>query len=212
MVQTNPFKEHVAEYEAWYERYPAVYQSELTAIKQQMLKLPTNIHGIEVGLGTGRFAEPLGIKEGIEPVLEMAELAAKRGIEIVQGRAEKLPYRDMHFDFVLFVTICHIDDLIIALNEAQRVLKRGGSIIIGFLDREQVIARSYLAKRDHSRFYKNARFYTVDRVIKLLNNAGFHELEFLQTLFDELDDIEEIQSPKEGHGEGSFVVVKAVKK
>jgi ubiquinone/menaquinone biosynthesis C-methylase UbiE len=97
MNQVNIFKENVADYEAWYEKYPEVYQSEVAAIKEQLLKLPENIKGIEVGLGTGRFAQELGIKEGVEPAIEMAEIALKRGIEVVNGNAENLPMRDMYF-------------------------------------------------------------------------------------------------------------------
>ncbi len=48
----------------------------------------------------------------------MAEKAIKRGIEIIDGVAEKLPYGDLQFDFVLFVTICHLDSIKNALAEA----------------------------------------------------------------------------------------------
>ncbi|MBT8308439.1 MAG: class I SAM-dependent methyltransferase [Maribacter sp.] len=212
MKQTAIFEKNVGAYEKWYEDYSEVYQSELAAIKEQLLKLPENIRGIEVGLGTGRFASPLGIKEGVEPSEAMAEKALKRGVEVIDGVAEKLPYRDMQFDFVLFVTICHFNSIKDALAEAHRVLKPRGSILIGFLDKDQSVARQYLAKRHRSTFYANANFYSIDRIKTLLKEARFKDLEFNQTLFGDLDEINNIQIPKEGHGEGSFVVVKATKK
>ncbi|MBT8298327.1 MAG: class I SAM-dependent methyltransferase [Maribacter sp.] len=212
MKQMGIFEKNVEEYEKWYEDYSEVYQSELAAIKEQLLKLPENIRGIEVGLGTGRFAQPLGIKEGVEPSEAMAEKAIKRGIEIIDGIAEKLPYGDMQFDFVLFVTICHLDNIKYALAEAHRVLKPKGSIVIGFLDKDQSVAKQYLEKRHRSTFYANASFYTVDRIKSLLKESKFKELEFNQTLFDDLDKINKTQMPKQGFGEGSFVVVKAIKK
>ncbi len=212
MTQIGIFEKNVEEYEKWYEDYSEVYQSELAAIKEQLLKLPENIRGIEVGLGTGRFAQPLGIKEGVEPSEAMATKAMKRGIEIIDGVAEKLPYGDLQFDFVLFVTICHLDNMKYALAEAHRVLKPKGSILIGFLDKEQSVAKQYLEKRQQSTFFANANFYTVDRIKFLLKETRFKDLEFNQTLFDDLDDIKEIQMPKQGFGEGSFVVVKATKK
>ena len=212
MIKTNPFRESAIAYDAWYDKYPFVFQSEVAAIRQQMNNLSENISGIEVGLGTGRFASALGIKEGIEPIDEMAAFATKRGVEIIKGVAENLPYRDLHFDFMLYVTICYLDNLPLALKEAHRVLKNKGSIIIGFLDKDQTIARSYEAKRKNSHFYQNARFYTVDQVKTLLENVGFRNLDFTQTLFGDLDDIQELQSPKAGFGEGSFVVVRAEKK
>ncbi len=212
MTQTEIFEKNVEEYEKWYEDYSEVYQSELAAIKEQLLKLPEDIRGIEVGLGTGRFALPLGIKEGVEPSEAMAAKAIKRGIEIIDGVAEKLPYGDLQFDFVLFVTICHFDNMKNALAEAHRVLKPKGSILIGFLDKEQSVAKQYIEKRQQSTFFANAKFYTVDRLTTLLKEARFKDLEFNQTLFDDLDEIKKIQMPKQGFGEGSFVVVKATKK
>ena len=211
MLQLDPFVKHAEEYDAWYDKHTQAFESEVLAIKQQMLSLGQDIHGIEVGLGTGRFAHALGIREGIEPVSDMAKFAVKRGVEVMKGTAEKLPYRDLHFDFVLFVTICHLNDLRIALRESYRVLKKEGAIIIGFLDKERAIARSYIARREESHFYKHATFYSVDRLKNLLKEAGFKDLTFNQTLFGELDEIDTVEAPINGFGKGSFVVVKAKK-
>lgn len=212
MTQTELFNKNVEEYEAWYEKYPHVYQSELAAIKEHISSLPENIRGIEVGLGTGRFAQPLDVKEGVEPSEEMAKKAIKRGVEVIKGFAERLPYADMQFDFVLFVTICHLDNLKLAFEQAYRVLKRDGAIIIGFLDKDHAIAQQYKERGHRSTFFRNASFQTVRRVKELLTKARFKNLEFNQTLFGALEDIEELQQPKAGYGEGSFVVVKAIKK
>lgn len=212
MLQIAPFERHVAEYDEWFERYPFVYESELAALRQQMLSLPENLLGLEVGVGTGRYAAPLGIKEGIEPSEEMAKRAVRRGVEVVNGKAEQLPYRDIHFDFVLMVTICHFDKAPEAFMEAYRVLKPGGTLIVGFLDKDGAIARSYEARRHQSTFYRHATFYSVKRVQEMMKKAGFKDFNFNQTLFGELEDIDTLQDPVPGHGEGSFVVVKAVKK
>ena len=212
MAHTTVFDNNIAEYEQWYEDYKTVFESEVKALQAQFAKLPENLHGIEVGLGTGRFAQALGIKEGIEPADGMAEKALQRGLEVMSGTAEQLPYADMHFDFVVFVTICYLDQLKLALKEAHRVLKRNGSVIIGFLDKEQPVARNYLEKKHRSTFYKGATFYSVNRVASLLAEVGFIDPEFNQTLFGGLNEIDTVQLPREGYGEGSFVVVKATKK
>lgn len=212
MGQIEIFDKHVATYEKWYEDNSEVYKSELLALREQLEKLPENIRGIEVGLGTGRFASELGIKEGVEPSAAMAEKAINRGIEVIKGFAAQLPYGDLQFDFVLFVTICHLDKMKYAIKEAKRVLKPKGSILIGFLDKDQSIAKEYIEKRHRSTFFAKANFYTVDRVVALLKEAGFKDLEFNQTLFGNLDEIKEVQLPKTGFGEGSFVVVKGTKK
>lgn len=212
MIKSVIFNSNVKSYDEWYTKYNEVYLSEVDAIREQLLKLPENIKGIEVGLGTGKFAHLLGIKEGIEPSYEMAQRAIDKGIEVINGTAENLPYKDLHFDFILFVTICHLDSIKAALKEAFRVLKHRGSIIIGFIDKNQKIGKAYEEKRRQSTFFKYANFYSVDQIINLLNETGFKNLEFNQTLFGGLDEIKDVQLPKKGYGEGSFVVVKATKK
>jgi ubiquinone/menaquinone biosynthesis C-methylase UbiE len=212
MNQVNIFNENVEAYEAWYEKYPEVYLSEVAALKEQFLKLPENIKGLEVGIGTGKFAQILGIKEGVEPANEMASIARKRGIEVVNGNAENLPVKDLNFDFVLFVTICHLNSAKSAFKEACRVLKPNGSIIIGFIDKDQKIGKAYEENRMRSTFFRYANFYSVIQVTKLLKEAGFKDIEYNQTLFGNLEEIKEVQLPKKGFGEGSFVVIKAVKK
>lgn len=212
MAQTEIFNEHVKKYEAWYDDHPEAYQSEILALQDQLLELPQNIRGIEVGLGTGRFSEPLGIKEGIEPSTEMAKRAMKRGVEIMNGTAERLPYAALQFDFVLFVTVCFLKNIKKAFEEAHRVLKPKGSVIIGFLDSEREIAKRYTEERHRSDFYHKAHFYDVYRIKKLLKETGFKNPVFNQTLFGGLDEIKEVQIPREGFGQGSFVAVRAIKK
>ena len=59
-----------------------------------------------------RFAAPLGIRLGVDPSLEMSRIAQKRGIDVVHGRAEDLPFDDTSMDFVLMVTtLCFLDDV-----------------------------------------------------------------------------------------------------
>lgn len=99
-------------------------------------------------MGTGRFAVPLGIRIGVEPAKAMADIAQKRGIEVYKAKAEKLPFDDSSFDFVLIVvTICFVQDPVQALREAKRVLKPGGYIIIGMIDKESFLGKLYESKK-----------------------------------------------------------------
>ncbi len=212
MQQIEIFDQHTAEYEEWFKKYPAVFDSEVLAIREQLQKLPANLTGIEVGLGTGRFAEALGIHEGVEPAGNMRQMAMDKGIEVMDARAERLPYKSIHFDFVLFVTICHLDNVPDAFEEAYRVLKPGGSIIVGMIKADGPIGQEYEERRKRSTFYHQATFYEVRRINTILKEAGFKDLEYVQTLFGKLDDITKVQAPQEGWQEGSFVVIKATRK
>jgi ubiquinone/menaquinone biosynthesis C-methylase UbiE len=212
MKKHLPFDQHVAEYEAWFKDHPYVFQSEVEALRE-MLPEGDQLTGIEVGVGTGRFSQALGIKEGIEPSIPMRKEAIKRGIEIMDGVAEELPYADMRFDFVLMAfCICNFDELLPPFKEAFRVLKKEGDLIVGFLDKNSPIGLEYEKKKSESIFYKNATFYSVDKVLHELKLAGFRYFRVAQTLFHPIAEIQEVEQAQPGHGEGSFVVIKASKK
>jgi len=211
MIRTLPFNEHVAEYEEWFEKYPYVFQSEVEAIRD-LLPTGNNISGIEVALGTGRFSKELGIKEGIEPSPKMRALALKKGIEVMSAEAEHLPYKDMRFDFVLMAfCISYFEDLPAAFREAKRVLKSGGALIVGFIDKDSIIGKFYEQRKPKSVFYKQANFYSTKKIITELKKIGFKSLQYSQTLFNKLDEIKKIEPAKPGYGEGSFIIIKSIK-
>lgn len=210
MPGVNAFDRNVDQYEQWFVDNPLAYVSELRAVRELV---PTNSNGIEIGLGTGRFAAPLGITRGIEPSRSMAELARKKGIEVVAGVAEHLPFTDNEFGFVLMVTtVCFLDDMDMALREVRRVLKPGGALVIGFVDRDSPLGKDYQARKDTSAFYQHATFYTTKDIAAALEKAGFGAFEYRQTLFQPLETMAEVEPVKEGYGQGSFVVVRAEKK
>ena len=205
MPGVNAFSENVNRYEAWFQDHPLAYVSELHAIKALLPKG----RGVEIGIGTGRFAAPLGIAQGVEPSRPMADLARKKGLEVVHGVAEHLPYADSEFDFCLMVTtVCFLDDMDMSFNEAFRIIRPGGALLVAFVDRESALGREYAERKDGSVFYKDATFYSTNEIISRMTRAGFSEFARCQTLFGPLDDLAEVEQVKEGSGEGSFVVVR----
>ena len=139
----------------------------------------------------------------------MGKVAIRRGIEVILGIGEKLPFKESSFDVVLMVTtICFLDDVPAVLKEAYRVLKINGHILIGFIDRESPLGKIYEAKKEESDFYRFASFFSADELGLHLREAGFVELSFVQTLFEPTSNIEKRASVKRGCGEGSFVAVR----
>jgi len=209
MPKITPFEKHVEQYEEWFAKNRWVYEAELRAVKDM---IPTGGHGVEVGVGTGRFAEPLGIKIGVEPSKRMREIAQKRGLKVLDGVAEEVPFDDSQFDFVLMVTtVCFVDDIRKALLEAHRVLSHGGFLIIGFVDRNSMVGQAYLNRKEENVFYKDATFFSVDELVEIMDQAGFTDLAFKQTIFKTLSEITRDEPVKPGHGEGSFIVVRGRK-
>jgi ubiquinone/menaquinone biosynthesis C-methylase UbiE len=209
MAKIEPFERHTVKYEEWFEKNVFAYKSELQAIRYLLPKKGT---GFEIGVGTGRFAVPLGIRVGIEPSKAMRQMAREKGIEVVDGVAEALPFDDYQFDFALMVTtICFVDDIEASFKEAFRVIKPAGSFINGFVDRNSSLGKFYQKHKAKNVFYKIATFYSVDEVIPYLKKTGFRNLTFTQTIFHALKEIKEVETIKEGYGEGSFVVVSGMK-
>jgi ubiquinone/menaquinone biosynthesis C-methylase UbiE len=203
-MEYNPFDRLAEEYEAWFVENNILFQSELLALKQV---IPDNKKGVEIGIGSGIFAEPLGIRHGIDPSEKMLEYARQRGLEVLNGLAESLPYESGSFDFAVFITaICFIDDPDRAMREAYRILKKQGEIIIAILDKETRFGRFLEREKKKSRFYKHAHFYSVHEVRKLLEKNNFKISHIFQTLENPASST--IENPKEGHGTGSFVVIK----
>ena len=81
----NVFEEYALEYDEWFEAHKWVYQSEGEAVRKF---IPKTGEGVEIGVGTGRFSIPFGIKVGVEPAKAMAEIARKRGISVYESKAE----------------------------------------------------------------------------------------------------------------------------
>lgn len=208
MPMKTSFDVHHLRYEGWFANHNAVYCSELLAVRSLM---PKSGLGLEIGVGTGRFAAPLGVPVGLDPSVAMLAHASARGIRVVQGVAEQLPFATDSFDYALSVTtICFVNDIRAMLLEARRVIKPDGCLVLGFVDRGSVLGQQYLNQQSENAFYRNATFYSAEEVEKLLQECGFPVLEWVQTLSGPLQEIVEIEPFRSGYGKDAFAVVKAI--
>ena len=209
MTNVSVFEEAALAYDAWFDRHRPVYESELLALKRF---LPAAGGGLEIGVGTGRFAVPLGIRIGVDPAQAMAAMARRRGIRVLQAVAEALPFSGASFRLaVLVTTLCFLKDPFAALEEAARVLKPGGRLIIGIIDQDSPLGRRYEASKKDSAFYREARFYAVSQVLGWLAKLPFRDLKTCQTLFKDLGEITGPEPVKDGYGAGGFVVIAATR-
>ena len=206
MPRTAPFEEHTAEYEQWFEENEGAYRAELAALRRLV---PSAGDGLEIGVGSGRFAAPLGIGVGVDPSKKMLDIARDRGVEVVRGVAESLPFAAGAFDTALIVTtICFVDDIPRTVAEAARVLGPEGRFVIGYIDSESPVGERYRAEKAENPFYREATFVSTAELVDALEAAGFTEFGFVQTIYDWPDEPERIEP---GYGDGSFVGVRATR-
>jgi SAM-dependent methyltransferase len=203
----EPFVHHHRRYDDWFERHRAAYLSELLAVRAL---LPWSGRGLEIGVGTGRFAAPLGVEFGIDPAAEMLDYARARGVRVARAVAEALPFADAVFDCALVVTtICFVADAAAMVREARRVLRPSGVLVIGLIDRDSPMGHEHVAQQAGNVFYREAHFYSAAEVAALLEANGFHDLVWLQTISALLSQIREIEPASAGTGRGSFLAVRA---
>ena len=202
------FDRYYKKYDTWYDKNKFAYLSELEAIKKV---LPNKSKGLEIGVGTGRFAQALGIKFGIDPSIEMLKIAKKRGINVRLGNGERLPFKNDTFDYVaIIITICFVKDPQKVIEESCRVLKNSGRIIVGIVDKDSFLGKFYLEKK--SVFYKKANFFSVAELTNLVKDTGFNRFCHFQTIFELPDRMSSIEKPQNGFGKGGFVVISGGKK
>ena len=204
---SHVFNKNTLEYDQWFHKHSFVYQSEILAIRQA---IPKNKTGIEIGAGTGRFAEPLNINFGVEPSENMARVAEQRGITVYRAYAENLPIDNATFDFALMVTtVCFLSDIPKAFSEVHRILKPQGEIILAIIDKNSALGKKYEREKSSNKFYQDAHFHSTEELTELLRQAGFRNFNYWQTLTKRSKN--KIEKPIQGFGNGSFTVIKANK-
>jgi len=221
----SAFEREAKDFDFWFSKNENVFESEFLAEK---MLFPKSNNSLSVGVGSGLFASKLGIKNGVEPSKEMAKLAESRGINVKIGRAEKIPFASDQFDVVLLSTILsYVKEPIKAFQEAHRVLKKGGHIVVSILAREGSYTMLYdlarlVGKFDMKRapqypypikFIKGAEWISFEETDKLMREVGFTDFEYAQTLtkHPKYSD-EKIEKPQKGYKHGDYVVIKATKK
>lgn len=198
------FDSLVDRYDKWFENHPLIFESELNIYKE-FLKKEKN--GIEIGIGTGRFASAVGTEIGVDNSIEMLKFAKKRNIEVILADAMKLPFMNGVFNYAsMVVTICFLNDLTSSLNEIKRILKHNGKLFIGIIDKESIWGKYYEKIKDENPFYKYAKFYTPNEIIDKIEKLNFKYLRSGQTLFHEPEN-EILDGWKNGYGEGAFVLM-----
>lgn len=208
-----PFDAIAAQYDAWYDgKGKVAFASELAALRPLMPRLPRP--WLEVGVGTGRFAQALGIPLGIDPSVELLALARARGIETIFGEGEELPFKAASFGTVFLLTTWEfLADPAKVLEQAHLVLKPGGRLVNAYLDREGKWGASYVAKAEAGHpLFSHAHFDDYETVRRLTEAAGFVIEETVSTLLSGPGETAAVEEPRAGYTKGaSFIAIVARK-
>jgi SAM-dependent methyltransferase len=213
-AECSPFNGLAAEYDAWFDREGSlIFLIEVQAFKSLLPSLPKP--WLEIGVGSGRFAQALGIETGVDPSYKLLHIARGRGINTFLGRGEQEPFDEGSFGTVfLIVTLCFLDSPLDVLKETNRILVPGGKLVLGLVLKESPWGQFYQVKKAQGhRFYKYATFYTYEEVLALLEQAGFSTEKLVSMLFQKPNKVQQIEESREGYfPDAGFTIIVAGKR
>ncbi len=224
------FDQYAGEYDSWFLSNPNVLNSEAKLVAAA-LKGCDRI--LSVGCGSGLFETILAkdydihIRNGIEPSTGMAEIARKRGLNVKISTAEEADFGAKEFDAILFNgSPSYITDLKSVVGKVYDALPEHGRIILIDVPKESSYGLLYnLAKATGTwddpllegcfppspypiEFVNAANWRTTREKIETLKEAGFRNLQFMQTLTRHpLYSESETEEPSEGYDKGDYVAV-----
>lgn len=202
-------------YDAWYNtpKGRALLALEVACLKLLLQRLPRPY--LEVGVGTGRFAQALGIGYGVDPSPRALDKALQRGVQALLGVGEALPFRDATFGAVLMAfTLCFVEDPGAVMREIHRVLFPGGGLVLGLLLKGTAWADFYEQRgREEDPLFDTAHFYRWEAVEALLKESRFCISSFRSTLFQPPGlKVYREEAPVDGYAPGAgFVAIAALK-
>ncbi len=209
----NPFDLIAQDYDAWFEgEGKLIFSIESHCLRELLPLLPAP--RLEIGVGTGRFAEAIGIDCGLDPSARALAVIKSQDVNRVQAMGEKTPFIKGAFGTVaLITTFCFISSGEKVLGEANRVLRHDGKIIMGQILKDSPWGKLYESKKAEGHpVYRTATFKSYENVVAMLEKAGFTIERVVSTLFQPPDAVKDFEYTREGYSaKAGFVAVLAGK-
>ena len=209
----NPFDFLAQDYDGWFEgEGELIFSIESYCLRELAPLLPSP--GLEIGVGTGRFTEAIGIDCGLDPSAQAIAIGKNADFGRIQAVGEKTPFINGAFGTVaLITTLCFIDSCREVLSEANRVLRDDGKVLMGLILKDSSWGKLYESKKKEGHpVYKNATFQSYQDVADMLESGGFRIERVVSTLFQLPGEVKDFEYPREGYSsDAGFVVILAGK-
>ncbi|MBQ2183599.1 MAG: class I SAM-dependent methyltransferase [Lachnospiraceae bacterium] len=232
-MEKQKFDGYADKYDEWFMKNENLFTSELRLFK----KVLGDISGktlLSVGCGSGLFESYIENSniEGIEPSADMAEIARKRGINVIKiGLIEDVELTDDKYDIIYFNgSSSYMEDLSPVYGKCLKALKENGKLILLDVPKESAFGFMYLLGKslntyDHE-FLEGAMpelpyplalatsgvWHTTEEKINVLKNLGINKFSYYQTLIkNPLYTNEEAEEVSEGYKSGGYVAIIAEK-
>lgn len=211
--RVSPFNRYAREYDEWFTgEGRRLFAIELKAFREVLSRLPKP--WLEIGVGSGRFAQALGIETGVDPSVKLVRMARSRGVSAFLARGEERLFEEGSFGTVfLIVTLCFLDRPLGVLQQARRVLMPNGRIVLGLVLSDSPWGQFYRQRAEQGhRFYRHATFYSYDELGALLRTADLRVERVVSALLQRPGEVERVEEPYEGYlPNAGFIVVVAAK-
>ena len=182
-------------YDDWYlhPRGKQVFDAECKLLN---LLIPSEGIGLEIGSGTGIFAEKftnslrqiicLDISKGM-----LAE-SIKRGLYIIRGSANNIPIKNNLIDFSYMVTVIEfLNNPLKMFREVKTVIKHDASLTILFINRESPWGELYLKLgKENNPVYSKAHIYDYQEILVKIIEGGFKPINAIGTLTTKPEEFE----------------------
>lgn len=180
-----------------YDQHTPVQQRVMLHLLQQLELYPVDqeVSMLDIGCGTGRLLELLGqcypdvCLTGLDLAHNMVHQAAERlgkGVQLIQGDAEQLPFSPCSFSTVLSSsTFQWLDDLSGCFAEVKRVLKPEGRFVFSLFGEGTLVelreswqqAWMTCGRENAGPHNGTHHFHTCEQVQCALEKAGFRDIE-----------------------------------
>jgi demethylmenaquinone methyltransferase/2-methoxy-6-polyprenyl-1,4-benzoquinol methylase len=155
-------------------------------VRESIVSLGDDELALDLCCGTGYVTGYIRARKvvGLDLTSGMLEVNRSKnrntaGIELIQGDAYNLPFKENSFDTVYFTLASHeFRNIVPILLGVHRILKRGGKVVIyDIFKPDNPLLKAYMVFVRHVVEFGKCWIYDLEEWRNLLNHTGFREVD-----------------------------------